>query len=71
MTKAQVFSDLIRAGKIDEARKMLDAEKLKAEFEPDTITKEADGKVIVTRRGKEVEQDSEGNWRLKYTRTQL
>jgi hypothetical protein len=65
MTKAKAFSDLIRAGKIDKARKMLEAETVKAEFEPDTITTETGGKVVFTRRGKEFEQDSEDNWRLK------
>jgi hypothetical protein len=39
MTKGKAFLDLIKAGKIAEARKMLEAETVKAEFEPDTITR--------------------------------
>ena len=55
---------LIKAGKIDEARAMLQAEKTKAEFEPDTILQAEDGSVICTKRGKTVEMDENGNWKL-------
>jgi len=55
---------LIKAGKIDEARAMLKAEVIKAEFEPDTILQAEDGSVICTKRGKTVEMDEKGKWKF-------
>ena len=44
---------------------MLEAEKIKAEFNPDKMTQGRDGSVQFTKRGKTVEMDEDGNWKLK------
>lgn len=61
---AEDFRNLLKAGKINEARNLLEVETAKAKFAPDTVTMKK-GEVTITRRGKEIEQDAEGNWRLK------
>lgn len=58
------YMALLKAGRIAEARAMLEVEIEKARFAPDTTTAK-DGTVTFTRRGKEVEQDADGYWRLK------
>ena len=59
------FTELLKAGKIDEARAMLKAEKIKAKFAPDTIIQKQGESAVFTKRGKRVELDEHGNWQLK------
>jgi len=59
------FTELLKAGKVDEARAMLEAEKIKAKFAPDSITQKQGESAIFFKRGKRVEVDENGNWQLK------
>lgn len=55
---------LLKAGKLDEAQAQLNAEKVKAENEPDTIRQETGKSARFTKRGKPVELDKKDKWRL-------
>lgn len=55
----------IRSGDTEKARAMLEEEKLKSEFAPDTITQTPGKPARLTKKGKEVEVGEDGNWRLK------
>jgi hypothetical protein len=61
---ADEFMDLLKQGKIDEARSALEVEKKKAKFSPTSMTVKSDGSVTFRRKGKRVEQDAEDIWRL-------
>jgi hypothetical protein len=56
------FMDMIKAGRIGDARNMLKAEMERAKTEPTTIIQNKNGTVTFKHRGKIVEQDAEGNW---------
>jgi len=59
------FMDLIKAGKIEEARALIEAQKAKVKYSPDTVTVTKGKPARFTKRGKAVELDKSGNWRLK------
>jgi hypothetical protein len=56
--------DLIKEGKIAEALALVEAQKVKVKYAPDTIAV-VKGKARFTKRGKPVELGEDGNWRLK------
>jgi hypothetical protein len=63
--RLEEFRALVEAGKRKEALAMLEEEKVRAKYSPDTITS-VDGKPPkFTKRGKPVEQGKDGIWRLK------
>jgi hypothetical protein len=65
MPEFEDFMELIKEGKIEEARALVEAQKVKAKYSPDTITA-ANGKPPrFTKKGKPVELGEDGNWRLK------
>lgn len=55
---------LVEAGKIDEARAMIDAELVKSKYHPDTIEAESGKAPKFMKNGKPVELGSSGTWRL-------
>lgn len=57
------WTALLNAGKIEEARAMLEAEGINAKYEPDTGRQEKGNSVQFTKEGKSVELDGNGNWR--------
>jgi hypothetical protein len=56
------FMDLLKAGRIEDARKLLKAEMEYAKTAPDTLTQNRDGTATFKHRGKIVERDADGNW---------
>jgi len=58
--------DLIKEGKLEEALALVEAQKPKVKYAPDKITV-VKGTARFTRKGKPVERDEDGNWRLKPT----
>jgi len=62
---ARTFAALVAAGRIDDARALIERQKAQVKFAPDTIMRTASGGVLCTRRGTVVEQDTGGTWRLK------
>lgn len=59
------FMDLVKQGRIKEAQAVIEAEKVRCKYEPDTIIS-VDGKPPrFTKKGKPVELDEDGHWRLK------
>jgi hypothetical protein len=61
------FADLmtlVNAGKIKEALAIVEAQKAKVKYAPDTI-RVVKGEARFTKRGKLVEQGKDGIWRLK------
>tara|TARA_R100000789_G_scaffold72030_1_gene67773 strand:- start:1323 stop:1550 length:228 start_codon:yes stop_codon:yes gene_type:complete len=63
--KNDAFMAAIKAGDMQTARAMLEEEKIKAEFAPDTITQTSGKAARFTKKGKEVEVGEDGVWRLK------
>jgi hypothetical protein len=59
------FMALVKAGKRKEALAMLEEEKVRAKYSPDTITSEDGKPPRFTKRGKPVEQGEDGIWRPK------
>ena len=62
--KTEEFTALVRAGRVDEARIVLETARRRVKFAPDTLTVGPSG-LIRTRRGKEVECDQEGRWHIR------
>ena len=58
------FMDLIKEGKIEEARALVEAQRVKVKYAPDTISV-VKGKPQFTKKGKPVELGEDGNWRPK------
>lgn len=58
------FMTLYKAGKIKEALAWVEERKAKLKYAPDKVTI-SKGKARFTRKGKTVEQDANGTWRLK------
>lgn len=56
---------LLKAGKLDEARELIEQEMIKAKTEPNCIAIKSDGSAKFTYKGKSVEPDGEGGWRFK------
>lgn len=63
--EADDFMALVKAGKIKEAQAMLEVEKVKAKYEPDTITSVQGKPPRFTKRGKPVELGDDEIWRPK------
>lgn len=59
------FMALVKEGKIKEAQTLIETEKAKAKFSPDTIISEDGKPPRFTKRGKPVEQGKDGIWRPK------
>jgi len=59
------FLNLVKAGRIAEARAMLEEQKLKLKFASDTIIQSPGKPIRFTRRGKPVEPDRAGGWKVK------
>lgn len=68
--EADDFMALVKAGKIKEAQAMLEVEKVKAKYEPDTITSVQGKPPRFTKRGKPVELGDDGIWRPKPEKTE-
>jgi hypothetical protein len=64
-TRPEDFMTLLKEGKINEARAMLEAEKLNSEYAPDAIKVMKGGPPRLTKKGKAVEVGDDGKWRLK------
>ena len=64
-TRSEDFMALLNEGKVDEARAMIETEKLNSEYAPDTIETTGAGKARCTKKGKAVELGGDGKWRLK------
>jgi hypothetical protein len=58
------FMDLIKEGKIEEALALVEAQRVKVKYAPDTISV-VKGKPRFTKKGKPVELGEDGNWRPK------
>jgi len=58
------FMDLIKEGQFEEALALVQAQKVKVKYAPDKISV-VKGTARFTKKGKPVEQDEDGNWRLK------
>lgn len=57
------YLDLLKQGRVAEARNLLEDEKVRAKYEPDTITA-VKGKGMVFHKGRtKVEKGSDGIWR--------
>lgn len=65
MGKIDDFKKLMQDGKIDEARAVIREEIVKAEFHPDEVIQKPGRPVVFKRRGRLVEPDKDGNWKLK------
>jgi hypothetical protein len=65
MPEFEDFMHLIKEGKIEEARALVEAQKAKVEYSPDTITAAKGKPARFTKKGKPVELGEDGNWRLK------
>jgi hypothetical protein len=63
--KADEFIALLKDGKVTEAHAMLDAEKVKAQYAPDTITATKGKPPRFTKKGKAVELGEDGVWKPK------
>ena len=64
-TQMDAFIDLLKTGKRAEARVLLEAGSIKAKFAPDAVTQKQGEPPVFKSRGKKVELDDQGNWRLK------
>ena len=62
------FMDLIKERKFEEALALVEAQRAKVKYAPDKISI-VKGTARFTKKGKPVEQDKDGNWRLKQTVT--
>jgi hypothetical protein len=56
---------LINEGKIEEARAVVEVQKGKVKYAPDTIRAVTGKPPRFTKKGKSVELGADGNWRLK------
>lgn len=56
------FTSLLNAGKIEEARALLEREKARSKFEPDTIKTGKSGEAIFYKGRRRVEQNTSGDW---------
>jgi len=63
--KANEFMALLKDGKVAEARAMLEAEKVKARYAPDTVTATKGKPPRFTKKGKAVELGEDGVWKPK------
>jgi len=59
------FMDLIKEGKIEEARALVEAQRAKVKYAPDTISVVKGKPARFTKKGKPVELGEDGSWRLK------
>jgi len=59
------FMDLLKSGKIDEARAIIEGQKADSKFSPDTIVGLSGKSARFTKKGKAVEIGEDGKWRLK------
>jgi len=59
------FMDLIKEGKLEEARALIERQKVKMKYAPDTISVVNGKPPRLTKKGKLVELGEDGNWRLK------
>ena len=59
------FMDLIKEGKIKEARALVEAQRAKVKYAPDTISVVKGKPARFKKKGKPVELGEDGNWRLK------
>lgn len=57
--------DLIKEGQIEEARALVEAQKGKVKYAPDTINVAKGKPARFTKKGKPVEHGEDGNWRPK------
>ncbi len=64
-TQAEEFMALLKAGKITEARALLETEKLNSEYAPDTVSAVKGKPPRFTKKGKPVELGDDGKWRPK------
>ncbi|MGY5780306.1 hypothetical protein [Rhizobium sp. LEGMi135b] len=64
MSKSEELMALISAGKIEEARALLEQEKARAKFEPDTVKTGKSGEAIFYKGRRRVEQGPSGDWQL-------
>lgn len=62
---SESFLALLKAGKIDEARDLIEREKVKAKNSPNAVLIKKDGTAKFTHKGKEVLPDSDGGWYFK------
>jgi hypothetical protein len=62
---ADEFMALLKDGNIAEARAMIEAEKVKAQYAPDTINVVKGKPPRFTKKSKSVEVGEDGVWRLK------
>ncbi len=65
MSDAKDLLNLIKEGRIDEARALIEAEKVKAKYAPDTLTAVKCKPPRFTKGGKPVELGEDGSWRVK------
>lgn len=65
MSEFKDFMKLIEQGRIEEAQGLIEAQKEKAKYAPDTITAVKGKPPRFTKKGKAVELDENGNWRPK------
>ena len=65
MPEFEAFMDLVKQGKIEEARALIEAQRVKVKYAPDTITVVTGKPAQFTKRGKPVELGEDGNWPLK------
>ena len=65
MSDPKDLLDLIKEGKIEEARALIEAEKVKAKYAPDTLIDVKGKPPRFTKRGKPVELGEDRNWRIK------
>jgi hypothetical protein len=56
--------DLINEGKIEEARALVEGQRAKGKYAPDTISVVKGKPARFTKKGKYVELGEDGNWRL-------
>ena len=59
------FMDLLKSGKIDEARAIIEGQKADSKFSPDTVVANTGKSARFTKKGKAVEIGEDGKWRLK------
>ncbi|MGB8844768.1 MAG: hypothetical protein WCC73_03760, partial [Terracidiphilus sp.] len=63
--RSENFMTLLKEGKIEEARALIETEKANSKYSPDTIVAVEGGSPQFTRKGKPVELGDNGKWRLK------
>jgi hypothetical protein len=59
------FMELLKSGRIDEARAIIEREKADSKFSPDTVIANTGKPPRFTKKGKAVEIGEDGKWRLK------